>query len=205
MGFLEFRKRFIEGGCFSTNQVKAVFPGFQSNNLSRWTEKGLLVKLRNGYYIFPEYMSEPGVQYYAANRIYKPSYISLHSVLAFYGIIPETVVQITSVTTLKTDFFENTLGEFSYKSVLPELFFGYEKKKFMKRLTFLFAFPEKALIDLLYLYPFYDNEREIRELRLDEDVLHEVIDLKRLELFTKQAGKKVIEKRVKIFRKVYGL
>ena len=75
----------------------------------------------------------------------------------------------------------------------------------MKRLTFLFAFPEKALIDLLYLYPFYDNEREIRELRLDEDVLHEVIDLKRLELFTKQAGKKVIEKRVKIFRKVYGL
>ena len=205
MRFLEFRTSFFDGVCFSTNQAKGVFPGFQSNNLSRWTEKGLLVKLRNGYYTFHEYLNEPGAQYYTANRIYKPSYVSLHSALAFYGIIPEAVVQITSVTALKTEYFKNNFGEFSYKSVSPNLMFGYEKKKFGRRMTYLFATPEKALLDLLYLYPFYDNADEMRELRLDEDVMHDIIAKERLELYSRQFGKKALDRRVKIFRKVYGI
>jgi len=37
--------------------------------------------------------------------------------------------------------------------------------------SILFAFPEKALLDLLYLYPFYNTEAEIENLRLDNDYL----------------------------------
>jgi len=35
------------------------------------------------------------------NKMYSPSYVSLHSALAFYGIIPEAIVQTTAVSSLK--------------------------------------------------------------------------------------------------------
>jgi hypothetical protein len=40
-----------------------------------------------------------------------------------------------------------------------------------------YATREKALLDLLYLYPFYKTERELADLRLDEDILHDDFDL----------------------------
>ena len=60
-------------------------------------KKGLLVRLRQGYYTFSEYLASSDHVYFFANRIYKPSYISLHTALSFYGIIPEAVGSITSV------------------------------------------------------------------------------------------------------------
>jgi predicted transcriptional regulator of viral defense system len=92
------------------------------NNLSRWVKEGKLVRLRNGFYSFPEYLNESGSQMYIANRIYRPSYISLQTALSFYGIIPEAVTNVTSVTTLKTAEFENRFGTFSYKTIQPRLF-----------------------------------------------------------------------------------
>ena len=104
---------------------------------------------------------------YLSNRIYKPSYISLHTALAFYGIIPEAVTQITAVSSLKTATFENDFGYYSYKKIKKELLFGYELKPFGDH-TIQFAYPEKAILDLLYLYPFYNTEKEMEALRMDE-------------------------------------
>jgi hypothetical protein len=56
----------------------------------------------------------------------------LHTALAFYGIIPEAVVQVTSVTSLKTASFRNEFGEYSYKNVKENLMFGYELKQKIK-------------------------------------------------------------------------
>lgn len=114
---------------------------------------------------------------FTLNRIYRPSYVSLHTALAFYGIIPEAVVQITSVTTMKTASFNNDFGEYSYKSVKENLMFGYDLKPISDERTFQLASPEKALLDLLYLYPFYNTMDELEELRLDEDLLHDDLDL----------------------------
>ena len=102
MDYLTFRERMYPMGCFNINQVLLWEKTFDRNNLTRWCKKGLLLKLRNQYYAFPEYRAVPDFAQYVANRIYSPSYISLHSALAFYGMIPEEVVQQTSVTTLKT-------------------------------------------------------------------------------------------------------
>ena len=49
--------------------------------------------------------------------------------------------------------------------------FGYDLKPMADNRNILFASPEKALLDLLYLYPFYNNEEELTDLRLDEDYL----------------------------------
>ena len=120
-------------GCFNINQVLLWEKDFDRNNLTRWCRKGLLVKLRNQHYAFPEYRQVPDFSRYVANRMYTPSYISLHSALSFYGIIPEEVVQLTSVTTLKTAKFENSFGTFHYQNVKTPLFFRIRNQNDAKR------------------------------------------------------------------------
>jgi len=198
MNFQEFRAKWFELGCLSSNQVYAWQPDFDKNNMGRWVKKGLLIKLRNGFYTFPEYKSKPGYAWYIANRIYRPSYISLHSALAFYGMIPESVVQVTSVTTMKTASFTNEFGEYSYKSVRQILMFGYDIKQITETHSFLLAKPEKALLDLLYLYPFYNTRSEIEELRLDMDFIHNDLDLNLIHEYSNQIKSKALEKRVKL-------
>jgi hypothetical protein len=46
--------------------------------------------------------------------------------------------------------------------------FGSVQKTFLNKHSLFFATPEKAILDLLYLYPQYNNEEEIKELRFDE-------------------------------------
>jgi predicted transcriptional regulator of viral defense system len=205
MNYLEFKNRMFDLGCFNTHQVYAWKPDFDRNNFVRWTKKGLLIRLRQGYYTFPEYKSKPDFTLFFANRIYRPSYISLHTALAFYGIIPEAVVQITSVTSLKTASFQNELGEYEYKSVREELMFGYDVKPIANGKSLQLALPEKALLDLLYLYPFYNTEQEMEDLRLDEDFLLDELDLKRLENYLLKFNSKALQKRVKLLKSIYTL
>lgn len=202
MNYQEFRNKLFELECFNTNQVYAWKPDFEKNNLWEWVRKGLLVKLRNGYYTFPEFKNKSGFSFFLANRIYRPSYISLHTALAFYGMIPEAVIQITSVTSLKTAIFSNEFGEYSYKSVRSDLLFGYELKPLEGR-SLLFATPEKALLDLLYLYPFYKTEVDFQELRLDEYFMHNILNLSLFQEYLNQFGSKALEKRASLLLKTY--
>lgn len=203
MNYTEFRNKMVALACFNVNQVYAWCPDFDRNNFFRWTKKGLLIRLRQGFYTFPEYLGKPDFPYYFANRIYNPSYISLHTALAFYGIIPETVVQITSVTSLKTASFSNPFGDFSYKTVRDDLKFGYDLKPMNDNRMFAFATPEKAILDLLYIYPFYNTIRELEDLRLDEEYLQEELNKERLMDYLNRFDNKALEKRVRILFDVY--
>ena len=205
VNFLEFRNRFFSLACFTTNQVYASYPEFNRNNLGRWVRQGYLVRLRQGYYAFPEYRESADFVLYFANIIYKPSYISLHTALSYYGIIPEAVPQITSVTTLKTIIFSNDFGEYSYKNIKPDMMFGYDLKKMEGDRRIMFATPEKALIDLLYLYPFYNTERDLEELRLDESYMEDDFNADRLNEFSDHIGSKALSNRIRMLRKVYNL
>jgi predicted transcriptional regulator of viral defense system len=205
MNFIEFRNRFVSLACFSTDQVFAAYPGFDRNNLGRWVKKGYLVRMRQGYYAFPDYKEQKDFAWYFANRIYKPSYISLHTALSFYGIIPEAVIQITSVTTLKTAIFSNGFGEYSYKNVKDDLMFGYDLKEMEGGRRIMFATPEKALIDLLYLYPFYNSEHEISELRLDESFMGEELNMERLLEYANRIGNKALSNRINILQAVHNI
>ncbi len=141
---------------------------------------------------------------YVSNRIYKPSYISLHTALAFYGMIPEAVVQITAVSSLKTEEFMNDFGTYTYKKMRENLIFGYELMKFGDR-TIQFATPEKALLDLLYLYPFYNTPAEMKELRLDEDYMQDELNRERLAQSAARFDSKALDRRVKLMIETYGL
>ena len=205
MDYLTFRERMYPMGCFHINQVLLWEKDFDRNNLTRWCRKGRLVKLRNQYYAFPECASMPDFSRLVANRIYAPSYISLHSALSFYGMIPEEVVQITSVTTLKTATFQNDFGTFHYQNVKEPLYFGYEIKTLQNGRGILFATPEKALLDLLYLNPYYKTEQDMEELRLDEDFMQNGFNRERFSDYITRIGSKALEQRVRRLLKVYGL
>lgn len=200
-----FRNQFFDAGCFNINQVYAWKPGFDKNNIGRWVKKKLLVKLRNSFYTFPEYLNVPNFSLYVANYIYKLSYISLHTALAFYGMIPESVVQITSITSLKTTTFNNSFGEFSFKNILAKCMFGYNAKPFAEGKRILIATPEKAVLDLLYLYPFYNSKNELTELRLDEDFMQNELDIDLIKTYTPKFQNKELNKRVNILLETYGL
>jgi len=165
----------------------------------------LLIKLRNSWYSFPDYLNTPNIQHFVSNKIYSPSYISLHSALAFYGIIPEAIVRTTAVSSLKKTNFENAFGSFSYQQILPELMFGNEQKTFLHKHSLIFATPEKAILDLLYLYPQYNNEQEITELRFDEEFMQEDLSVERLNEFTEKFQSKTLRNRVNLLLKVYDL
>ncbi len=205
MNWITFRAKMFDVACFNIHQVYAWQPGFDRNNMVRWTRKGYLIRLRQGVYTFPEYKAVPDAAAYFAGRMYSPSYISLHSALSFYGLIPEALVQVTSVTSLKTATFTNGFGDFSYRSVKPELMFGYEPRKVMDGRSLSFATREKAVLDLLYLYPFYNTEEELEQLRLDQEILHEELRLERLQAFLEKFKSRALEQRVNLLRKVYSL
>lgn len=205
MNFWQFRNQFYDLVCFNINQVYAWQPNFEKNNLTRWVKQNFIVKLRNSWYSFPEYLKIPNIHHFISNKIYSPSYISLHSALAFYGIIPEAIVQTTAVSSLKKMNFENKFGSFSYQQILPELMFGTEQKIFLNKHSLIFATPEKAILDLLYLYSQYNDEQEIRELRFDEDFMQEDLNIKRLNEFTERFQSKVLRNRVDLLLKIYDL
>ncbi len=201
--YLDFFHAFSKLGCFSTNQIRLWNGDFDRNNLGRWVDEGKLIRLRQGYYAFPDSKGEIDAPFSFAGKIYPPSYISLHSALSFYGMIPEGIVQITSVTARKTAYFENEFGQFSYHSVKPELMFGYTKdiSRINPYLSIYLAFPEKALLDLLYLYPQYQSENDLRELRLDVDFMQEEFDRARLEGYVTRFCSKSLEKRMGLLLK----
>lgn len=79
--------------------------------------------------------------------IYGPSYVSLETALAYYGLIPERVNEITCVTSKRAKLFETPVGRFSYTLVPEEVFpLGVALEK-ARGGTWFLAGPEKALCD----------------------------------------------------------
>ena len=120
-------------------------------------------------------------------------------------MIPEAVVQITSVTSLKTTNFSNDFGEYEYKTLKEDLMFGYGLKPIADGRTLQIAQPEKALLDLLYLFPFYNSEQELENLRLDQDFMEDQISTEILDGYTAKFKNKALEKRVGLLKKIYVL
>ncbi len=203
MNFIEFEKTWRKQGLICVNEIKAWNPEFNTNNLTRWQKQGFIHKLRKEWYMLQEAMLRPEFSRYVANKIYSPSYISLEYALCFYDIIPESVIDITSVTAKKTCRIYTDIGNFYYYTVKPSLIFGYRPLPTPDKFYFNIALPEKAILDFLYLHPQYQTMGDMRELRFDENYMEEEIDLVRLEAFAKRINSKTLYKRTNTLLKAY--
>lgn len=145
----------------------AVNPSHVRRQLSRWARSGQIYRLRRGLYaLAPPYQKVKPHPFLIANRMSRGSYVSLQSALAYYGLIPEYVPLVTSVTTARPGRWETPLGVFEFRHLKANLFFGYRQRDLGSGQTAFIAAPEKALLDLVYLTPGGDTPAFLRELRL---------------------------------------
>lgn len=119
-----------------------------SQILSRLVKAGSFVKLRQGTwlttqkidpFVLPEYLTAPF-----------PSYISLQTALFHYGMISQIPAVTYAVSLARTKRYKTPLGTIAIHHIKPEFFFGYE---IIPKTQIKIATPEKALLDILYLFP----------------------------------------------------
>ncbi|MCI9607680.1 MAG: hypothetical protein HFJ94_05860 [Muribaculaceae bacterium] len=113
-----------------------------------------------------------------ANHIYGPSYVSMQAALRYYGLIPEAVYSVQSMTTGVARNYVNTVGTFNYIHVPAKYYNIGVTMKVETEASFMIATPEKALCDLMVFTPdlnlrFQTSMREYLEedIRFDMDAL----------------------------------
>lgn len=153
MNYFEFKKGIADLPFFETKELRVVFGADFTRgmlvNLKNWVNKGHVSMLRRGLYVMTE-EGENSDPIMFATKMYAPSYISMEKALSFYGIIPEAVFTVTSVTTRKTKKFKTKFGIFGYQKIKREAYGGYETRQ-VGKISFNIALPEKAMVDFLYL------------------------------------------------------
>jgi predicted transcriptional regulator of viral defense system len=119
------------------------------DKISDLLRKGVIVRVKKGIYIFGEnYRRRPFSREVLANLIYGPSYISLDYALHYFGLIPERVEAVTSVTTGRSRKYATPVGLFSYRMIpLAAFRIGMDRVELDDGRSFLIATPEKALAD----------------------------------------------------------
>ncbi len=146
--------------------------------LARWVGAGRLLKLRRSVYVLarPYRLKEPD-PFVVANRLKGASYVSFQSALAHYGCIPEHVPTVTSATTGRPETLHTPFGAFVYRHIQTRLFFGFTSITVSGDSNAFVARPEKALLDLTYLSPCGDSSEYIQELRLQNLVSFDALNL----------------------------
>lgn len=202
MSFLEFKTVLKDYPVFSTRDVSKIYPYLHRRRLHEWESRGLLRRVLKGFYIFSDLQINESLVFIVANRIYDPSYVSLQSALNWYGLIPEFVPQVTSVSSRKTTTLKAEFGSFLYFSIKESLMFGYDLVLSKDgQYNVKMAYPEKALLDLLYLNPRLSSEDQFFELRINMELLNEMVDKNRFSQYVPLFENIAFEKRVKSFIK----
>lgn len=120
------------------------------NKAQELEKQGHLLRLKKGYYVLsPKVSGKPIVPELVANHLHAPSYISNSTALRHYGLIPERVVAVNSITCSRTAKFRNDVGNFYYIHVAKEYYPIGITIGSIEGTNFLIATPEKALCDLI--------------------------------------------------------
>ncbi len=191
MKYTELLKN-IQNPVFSIQDVKLLGHKVIPSQLSSYAKKGQIIRLKNGLYLITDKKGAAIIENVAL-KMYEPSYISLEWALSVYGIIPEIVYNVTSITTKATRKFKNEFGLFIYKTIKKNLFWGYKKEEKNGQM-YLIAEPEKALLDYVYFnLSKIKKTEDIEELRLNKFLVRG-LDQNKLKEYQKIFNNKKINK-----------
>lgn len=155
----------------------------------RLIKSEFLMRLKPGVYILPDnFAFLPEI----ANQLYYPSYLSFVSALSRYGIISQIPYSLTFATLKKSKTMTLAKTAVVYSQIKPELYFGY---KLEGRINI--AYPEKALLDQLYLASLGKVYLDFEELTLID------LDKKRFNQYSKRFPKRV-KKGISEIKKRWG-
>ncbi|NGX42766.1 MAG: hypothetical protein K940chlam7_01053 [Chlamydiae bacterium] len=151
------------------------------SKIMRLIRSGELIRVKKGLYVFGDlYRKQPVHRGLLANLIYGPSYVSKEYALSYYGMIPERVEAVTSMTTKKNKTFHTPFGTFTYQHLHERRYaVGVNWVELEEGRHFFLASPEKALADIVVSFRDIRSKKEmathLREnLRIDESALGEL-------------------------------
>lgn len=142
-----------------------------------------IIRLKKGLYVCnPEITGKTLSTELIANQLYTPSYVSMSSALRYYGLIPEAVYTVQSITVRYAKSFDTPLGRFEYTHITREAFPVGVTSIRKEGYSFVMASPEKALCDLIANSPGV-NLRYIREAGeyLEEDIRMDSEDFRQMD------------------------
>ena len=163
----------------NTAAVASLYPDVKSANrkVANLEKTGRIIRLKRGLYVVSP--KESGLLLslnLIGNVLYGPSYVSMLTALREYGLIPERVEVVESMTTHLTVSFQNDVGRFEYHHCAKDYYpIGITQRE-EEGVSYLIATPEKALCDYIITTPrlplrFLKDTRVFLEedLRLDMD------------------------------------
>lgn len=174
MHFLTLAKQLPK--FFSTKDVQEVLD-IQADSArvlcARYVKKEIFLRLKRDLYIFKEIFIHLKREdfFHLSGRIQSHTYLSFTTALSYYKILPG-LPHLTEAVSF-TRSLEKQVGHHAWKyhKFPKKLFFDYHKEK-----DFIIASPEKALLDLLYLYSLGRYYVDLKRINLEpihfEKLLH---------------------------------
>ena len=136
----------------SSAAIASLYPKLSCANqkVNQLEKSEVIIRLKRGMYVVnPEFSGVPVSTELIANHLYSPSYVSMHTALRWYGIIPERVAVTQSMTIKHSRAFVNHFGLFEYTCVDRHYFPIGLRNEESGESSFIIASPEKALCDLI--------------------------------------------------------
>ena len=139
-----------------TSAIASLYPNITSVNrkVANLEKEGRIIRLKRGMYVVnPNESGKLLSLGLIGNVLYGPSYVSMLTALREYGLIPERVEVIESMTTHLTVSFENPVGTFEYHHCARDYYSIGITQREEEEVTYLIATPEKALCDYIVCTP----------------------------------------------------
>lgn len=145
---------------------------------------GELIRLKRDLYVVNPEVSGKLINIpLCANHLYGPSYVSSKWALQWYGLIPEQVFRVVSMTTKHARCFETPLGIFDYHKTALDYHSVGIKVVQEGEVSFLMASQEKALCDMILLDRFVPSQ-SVKHLEqyLEEDIRFDMDELAKFDI-----------------------
>ena len=160
--------------------LESLFPNIKGGNQKiRLLERDKqIIRLKRGLYVCSSEVTGVALSTeLIANHLYTPSYVSMSSALRYYGLIPEEVFVMQSMTLKHSRDFDTPVGRFEYTRISKDAFSVGLTSIRKTEYAFVIATPEKALCDLVANSPGV-NLRYPKDsaLYLEEDIRMELSD-----------------------------
>ena len=140
----------------NTAAIASLYPQVKSANrkVANLEKEGRIIRLKRGLYVVSP--QESGILLslnLIGNVLYGPSYVSMLTALREYGLIPERVDVVQSMTTHLTVSFLNDAGRFEYRHCAKNYYSIGITQRDEVGVSYLIATPEKALCDYINSTP----------------------------------------------------
>lgn len=140
----------------TSSVIASLYPDVKTKfaKVAQLERAGEIIRLRRNLFVVnPEETGKPLSSGLIANHLLAPSYVSMQTALRYYGLIPEAVYTIQSMTFKAAKEFNTPVGNYCYYHISRETYpIGITQIKDGNS-VYIMATPEKALCDLIANQP----------------------------------------------------